>query len=350
MTAPVLLAYCRAGFEGECAQEVAARAAEAGLSGHLRARPDSALVSFHPDDAADATPWIEAQSPSHWVFARQLLAGVGLLRDLPVGDRARPVAQAAAALGRPFRELVLESPDTNEGRSLSTLLRPLRTPLLRALADAGVGIGDPAAPSDLHVCFIGTGACHLAVGRVGRASPWPMGIPRVRVRGRPPSRSAHKLAEAFLVFLGGAPAAQPGSVAVDLGASPGGWTSQLVAAGMHVVAVDNGPMDPALLESGQVRHRREDGFRYRPPEPVPWMVCDIVESPSRVARLAAEWVRDGACQQAIFNLKLPMKRRWEEVLRAREIVAEVLAGRRHELRVKQLYHDREEVTAWLAGR
>ena len=45
-----------------------------------------------------------------------------------------------------------------------------------------------------------------------------------------------------------------------------------------------------------------------------------------------------------------MKRRWEEVQRARELVAEVLAGKRHELRVKHLYHDREEVTAWLAAR
>lgn len=285
-----------------------------------------------------------------WVFARQLLASAGLLKDLPAGDRAGPIAELAAALERPFRQLVLESPDTNEGRGLSTLLRPLRAPLLRALADAGVPVGVASATEDLHVCFIGTGACHVGVGRVGMASPWPMGIPRVRTRGRPPSRSAHKLAEAFLVFLGGAPTVEPGSVAVDLGAAPGGWASQLVAAGMRVIAVDNGPLAPDLLESGQVTHRREDGFRYRPAQAVEWMVCDMVESPSRVARLAAEWVRDGACAQTIFNLKLPMKRRWEEVQRARDVVAEVLVGKRHALRVKQLYHDREEVTAWLAAR
>ena len=34
-------------------------------------------------------------------------------------------------------------------------------------------------------------------------------------------------------------------------------------------------MDAALLDSGQVRHRRDDGFHYRPPEPVAWMVCDM---------------------------------------------------------------------------
>ena len=346
--APVLLAYCRAGFEAECAQEVAARAAGAAIRGHIRAKPESALVTFHPDAPGEASGWFEGQAPSDWVFARQLLASAGLLKDLPPGDRAGPIAELAAALERPFRQLVLESPDTNEGRGLSSLLRPLRTPLLRALADAGVGIGVSTATDDLHVCFVGTGACHVATGRSGLVAPWPMGIPRVRARGRPPSRSAHKLAEAFLVFLGGSPHVEPGSLAVDLGAAPGGWASQLVAAGMHVIAVDNGPLAPSLLETGQVTHRREDGFRYRPAGPVEWMVCDMVESPSRVARLAAEWVRDGACRQTIFNLKLPMKRRWDEVQRARQIVAEVLEGRRHALKVKQLYHDREEVTAWLA--
>ncbi len=36
--------------------------------------------------------------------------------------------------------------------------------------------------------------------------------------------------------------------------------------------------------------------------------------------------------------------------RARGIVEETLAGTPHRLRMKQLYHDREEITVWLAGR
>jgi 23S rRNA C2498 (ribose-2'-O)-methylase RlmM len=44
-----------------------------------------------------------------------------------------------------------------------------------------------------------------------------------------------------------------------------------------------------------------------------------------------------------------MKKRWEEVCRAREIVAQAMAGRPHRFRLKHLYHDREEVTAWLAA-
>ncbi|MGZ5104450.1 MAG: 23S rRNA (cytidine(2498)-2'-O)-methyltransferase RlmM, partial [Usitatibacter sp.] len=142
----------------------------------------------------------------------------------------------------------------------------------------------------------------------------------------------------------------PGMTAVDLGAAPGGWTWQLVHRGLMVVAVDNAAMDPALLETGQVKHRRDDGFHYRPSEPADWMACDMVESPSRIARLAASWVAQEWCGQSIFNLKLPMKKRWEEVERCRAIIDEALGGAGYYLRMKQLYHDREEVTAYLARR
>ena len=76
----------------------------------------------------------------------------------------------------------------------------------------------------------------------------------------------------------------------------------------------------------------------------------MVESPSRIARLAAQWVAQGWCAASIFNLKLPMKKRWEEVERCRALIDEALGGRGYFLRVKQLSHDREEVTAYLARR
>jgi 23S rRNA (cytidine2498-2'-O)-methyltransferase len=138
--------------------------------------------------------------------------------------------------------------------------------------------------------------------------------------------------------------------AADLGASPGGWTWQLVQRGLMVTAVDNGAIAPPLLETGQVKHRRDDGFHYRPAEPVDWMVCDMVESPSKIARLASRWIAEGWCRDTIFNLKLPMKKRWEEVGRCREIIDTELGGAGYYLRMKHLYHDREEVTAYLARR
>jgi 23S rRNA (cytidine2498-2'-O)-methyltransferase len=176
-----------------------------------------------------------------------------------------------------------------------------------------------------------------------------MGIARLRMPAGSPSRSTLKLAEALMQFVPGR-AFEPGLAAVDLGASPGGWTWQLVKLGFHVIAVDNGAIDAGLLDSGQVKHRRDDGFHFRPVEPVDWMVCDMVESPARIARLVSKWVAEGWCRECIFNLKLPMKKRWEEVERCKSIIGEALGGSGFYLRFKQLYHDREEVTGYLARR
>ena len=167
-----------------------------------------------------------------------------------------------------------------------------------------------------------------------------------------PSRSTLKLYEAWLTlmrederekFLTG------GLRAVDLGAAPGGWTWQLVQKGMRVTAVDNGAMDARLMDSGMVDHVRADGFNFRPKKAVDWMVCDMVEKPSRIAQLVATWFAEKRCTRAVVNFKLPMKKRFEEWLRVQEIIEERTqeAGVRVGLRAKQLYHDREEVTAFL---
>jgi 23S rRNA (cytidine2498-2'-O)-methyltransferase len=80
------------------------------------------------------------------------------------------------------------------------------------------------------------------------------------------------------------------------------------------------------------------------------MVCDVVEQPIRIAGLAADWLARGLCRDTIFNLKLPMKKRYEEWLRCRDEIAARLdrAGVSFLSRAKQLYHDREEITVYLS--
>jgi 23S rRNA (cytidine2498-2'-O)-methyltransferase len=167
-----------------------------------------------------------------------------------------------------------------------------------------------------------------------------------------PSRSTLKLAEAIAVFLGDRERElmHEGQSAVDLGAAPGGWTWQLVARGLHATAVDNGALAPALARHPNVEHVRADGLAWRPRRPVDWLVCDMVEKPSRIAALVADWVATGAASRAIFNLKLPMKKRDDEVQRAAATIRDRLAasGVDATLALRQLYHDREEVTGYLA--
>ena len=344
-----LLLYCRAGFERECAQEVTAAAAEMGCEGFVKAKPDSGFAVFQAHQDAMGAELGEHLGFAHLVFPRQLVRTGEMLTDLPEADRVTPIVKALRALGTSFASLWIEMPDTNEGKALAALTKPLTAHLEKALRKAGVTFDDPEAPDRLHVFFVGGRACYVGLSRVDNGSRWPMGIPRVRVPSGAPSRSAAKLAEAFLELVGPR-TFEPGLAAVDLGAAPGGWTWQLVQRGFMVTAVDNGPMDAKLMESGQVKHRRDDGFHYRPPDPVQWMVCDMVESPSRIATLVGRWVAQGWCRETIFNLKLPMKKRWEELLRCRAILDEALGGGGYYLRMKQLYHDREEVTAYLARR
>ena len=348
MTPSSLLLQCRAGFEKECAQEIIATASAMGVDGFVKAKPDSGYAVFRAHEDARGVELGENLPFDHLVFPRQAARVGELLADLPEGDRVTPIVAAALALGTAFSALWIETPDTNDGKALASLTRPLAVHLERGLAKAGVVLDAPNAPR-LHVFFVGGRACYVGTSDPARSSPWPMGIVRLRMPSQAPSRSTLKLAEAFLLLVG-ARDFPPALTAVDLGASPGGWTWQLVHRGFMVTAVDNGVMDERLLESGQVRHRRDDGFHYRPPEPVDWMVCDMVESPSRIAQLAARWIAEGWCRETVFNLKLPMKKRWEEVLRCREILDQALGGGGYFLRMKHLYHDREEVTAYLARR
>ncbi|WP_210217143.1 23S rRNA (cytidine(2498)-2'-O)-methyltransferase RlmM, partial [Klebsiella pneumoniae] len=145
--------------------------------------------------------------------------------------------------------------------------------------------------------------------------PWALGIPRLKLLPDAPSRSALKLDEALLTLL--APEerealVRPGMRAADLGAAPGGWTWVLTRQHVHVLSIDNGPLRQHVLDTGLVEHLRADGFHWHPEQPLDWMVCDMVEQPRRVAERMATWFREGWCRHAIFNLKLPMKKRWDE--------------------------------------
>ena len=346
---PCVLLHCRGGFEGECAAEVQACARALGVSGFAKARPGTALVAFVPREAAGLAALEQGLRFDELVFARQILFSSGLVEGLPPGDRVAPLIAAAAMLGRQFGEIVTETADTNDGKELSPLARKLTPPLVAAARQAGLLPG--RAGPRLHFVLCSTSSALVGFSVPGNSSAWPMGVPRLKFPPGAPSRSTLKLAEAFVTFFPTDSERRArlasGMRAVDLGASPGGWTYQFVDRGIHVVAVDNGPLDPALMASGLVDHRREDGLRFRPERPVDWMVCDMVEQPARIAALAAGWLADGACRATVFNLKLPMKKRLDEVGRCKEIIAGALQGRRYLLRLKQLFHDREEVTGLL---
>jgi 23S rRNA (cytidine2498-2'-O)-methyltransferase len=115
---------------------------------------------------------------------------------------------------------------------------------------------------------------------------------------------------------------------------------------MQVYAIDNGPMDGGLMATDLVEHLREDGFVWAPPMRLDWLVCDIVDKPARVIDMVERWLVKRWCREAVFNLKLPMKQRWEAVADglARLDRSLTAAGVEAEIACRHLYHDREEVT------
>jgi len=339
-----LLCYCRAGFEPEVAAELTERAALANLFGHARAERGTGYALFLGDGVAISTalPWREL------IFARQKLVLLAELRGMDPRDRITPILARLRDAGR-FGDVWVEHPDSDVGKPLAGLARSFGNALRPALRAAGILTArEDAKLPRLHVCFVDGDHALLATADPTDSAPWPLGIPRLRMHADAPSRSALKLEEALLVLLTPAERErllQPGMRAADLGAAPGGWSWVLARNGLRVVAIDNGPLRPQLLEDGRVEHLRADGFAWQPPQPLDWMVCDMVEQPSRVAARMATWMREGWCRQSVFNLKLPMKKRWLETQVALRAFVEQ-AQQPLELHARQLYHDREEITVF----
>lgn len=346
-----LIGLCRAGFENDLAAELDETCCEHGLIGFARATRDHAFACF---EVSTDTGWRDIDALLDWrrtVFARQLLGWFEVL-DLPErGDRAGPIAEAVRGSGQRFSNVVIEQADSDTARSLSGFGKRFHAPLLRALEKLGTLRRSRTGLPVLHVVFVGPTRVYLAAARPGQAHPEPGGILRVRMPSNAPSRSTLKLAEAFATMLDDAEREQrlrAGMRAVDLGAAPGGWSWQLAWRGIHTVAIDNGQVAQEVLGTGMVSHLRADGFIWRPPHTVDWMVCDMVEQPARIATLASDWIAQRHCRHTLFNLKLPMKRRRDAVEQCRELIGRRLRTvGRHTLRIRHLYHDREEVTAML---
>jgi len=339
------LLYCRPGFEQDCAQEAL-----------RQARQQRPVLGEQPPVLADSGYVVvalngQALNYRELIFARQLIRLHHTIEPLPERDRLTPILDTIAALPGNFGTLWLEVPDTNDGKLLSTFTRRFQPLLETALREHGRLLEDPRT-TRLHIFFPDKNSVLIGSSDPHNSADALMGIVRQSMPAEAPSRSTMKLAEAIEVFMDRSEQLRllrQGMTAVDLGAAPGGWTWQLVKRGIRVTAVDNGPMKGVLAHHPLVQHLRQDGFKYAPRKAVDWLVCDMVEKPSRVALLIGEWFAAGWCRHAIFNLKLPMKQRVAALDSALGGIRTRLdeEGINYRLIAKQLYHDRDEATVFL---
>ncbi|WP_313301563.1 23S rRNA (cytidine(2498)-2'-O)-methyltransferase RlmM [Pseudomonas sp.] len=343
-----LFMHCRPGFEGEVCAEISEHAAVLGVAGYAKGKAQSACAEFVCAEAEGAERLMTQLRFAQLIFPRQWARG-GYI-ELPESDRISVLLEHLAA-GPVFGSLWLEVVDSNEGKELSTFCRKFEVPLRKALEKAGRLVDNPSLPR-LLLTFISGRRVFVGMAEAANSALWPMGIPRLKFPREAPSRSTLKLEEAWHQFIPREQWAQRldgDMTGVDLGASPGGWTYQLVRRGMLVTAIDNGPMAESLMNTGLVQHLMADGFTWQPRQTVDWMVCDIVEKPARTAALIETWLGEGLCREAVVNLKLPMKQRYAEVRRLLERMEATFKARKVKVSIacKQLYHDREEVTCHL---
>lgn len=343
-----ILLQCRPGFESEATQEAQDRILQAKGNSTVTSEKDSGFVLL---DAKAPRAFYETLHWKEWIFARQWWCVESTL-NLQQTDRVNPILDFARNYaeknqGIRFQDVCFEMPDTNDGRQSTTLANRLHPLIETGLGRLGLLDAEGDGPR-LMIFMASPTEAYLGVA-TERSAPWPMGFPRLRFPSESPSRSTLKLAEAFEVFFSQREQElylRPGMTAVDLGAAPGGWTWQLLTHGMRVQAIDNGPLKGGVLGHPAVTHLRADGFRFRPQKTVDWLVCDMVEQPRRVAELMLEWLRKDYARSAIFNLKLPMKKRLDEVRACVDLVRKGLEEDeiRPRILARQLYHDREEIT------
>jgi 23S rRNA (cytidine2498-2'-O)-methyltransferase len=373
MTSIVL--FCRPGFEKECGAEIQEKAAWNEIYGYLELKKNEGIVFFHLHESEHGEALMIQMPLKRLIFTRQWFVTVTDVIDLPEYNRVEAITEA---LGNDwlYTDLRMETADTNDGKSLSKFCRKLSVPLRQGLRKNKI-LADkmPASEANqdgtiLHALFLSGQQVVLGFSLMRNSSPHVMGIPRLKFPSASPSRSTLKLDEAFLYFV---PRNEwgtrltSGMNAVDLGSAPGGWTYQLVRRGMMVTAIDNGPMAESLMETGQVKHKMMDGFKYVPMKqsihwlmrdmssgkkisipdqtPVDWLVCDMIEKPQRVIDMVINWFTEGYCREAVVNLKLPMARKYDMVKELLEKLHTALPNCYYE--AKHLYFDREEITLFV---
>jgi 23S rRNA (cytidine2498-2'-O)-methyltransferase len=342
-----IILLCRPGFEKECAGEIMEQANLQSFPAYIQTNEDSAYVSLVSSNELNTRELITKINFRQLIFTRQWLATSKNSLSLPETNRLSDILNTINTFNETFYDVELDYADTNEGKSLSKFCKQFKPHLVNALKKHHL----LSAHSRWRLFLFFTDSLNVSIGisAVDNSAPDSMGIPRLKMPGSAPSRSTLKLEEAIHWFL---PATQQtqlirnGMSVVDLGAAPGGWTWQFVKRDCLVTAIDNGPMQKELMQTGMVEHLQTDAFTYAPKKKVDWLVCDMAERPLHVSRLIARWFTNKQCENAIFNLKLPMKKRLVTVHECIDLLQQKLteANIKHTIAAKQLYHDREEIT------
>jgi 23S rRNA (cytidine2498-2'-O)-methyltransferase len=173
-------------------------------------------------------------------------------------------------------------------------------------------------------------------------SRYPGGTVDVPPDRQAPSRAFAKLAEVETRL---ARPIQPGETCVDLGSSPGSWAFWALTRGATVIAVDRSQLRADLMRHPRLTFLRGDAFRYRPEQPVDWLLCDVIALPERTIELVQQWLTEGRCRYFCVTIKFRGRTGDEQL----EPFKEWLAAAGHDFYLRRLTSNKNEVTVFGAA-
>lgn len=154
-----------------------------------------------------------------------------------------------------------------------------------------------------------------------------------------PSRAFGKVVESEM-RLGRLIAA--GETVVDLGASPGSWTYVALHRGARVTAIDRSPLREDLMRHPRLRFETTDAFKYKPPQTVDWLICDVIAAPQRSIDLLLEWLREKRMRHFIVTIKFKGDDEYHLLSQLKEQVPPLCA----DFRLTRLWANKNEVCAF----
>ena len=133
-----------------------------------------------------------------------------------------------------------------------------------------------------------------------------------------------------------------GETCVDLGSSPGSWAYTALERGATVTAVDRSPLRADLMRHSRLSFVRGDAFAFEPPEPVDWLLSDVIAFPDRVREMLSAWLMPRRCRYFCVTVKFRGREQDAEL----EDVKEILRSSDYEFCIRRLTANKNEATAF----
>ncbi len=223
----------------------------------------------------------------------------------------------------------------------------LNETLSNALERISDSVMDCREPELVVSIFCTPETAYVGVSRTKlNRSAWPGGKHRFRREEEQVSRAEFKLLEAISVF--GLVFPTKGQ-ALDIGASPGGWSRVLADHGLKVDAVDPGDLDPRLRSNRSITHVRRRIQEYRPgPKEFAVIVNDMkMDARDSIEIMLSFSRRLQPGGLAVVTLKMPKSGDARVMIDMLRDDLDRLSSGFEVIGARQLYHNRSEVTVAL---